>query len=176
MHGWHHCYERDIHKWPSTKQARLPTRAGKATRGLESPILGLVRRQRGFKKAAADFELCSVVEYEISTGCLLLEHTVQQHGLPTTQASIDVRLILESIKAYDLQRGTWLNIIGYVRKPKQWQKKMVSSNTNDGKAAAMPVVQAIIAWDAGAIKVADYEAALVSQRKMKEAVDFHAMT
>jgi hypothetical protein len=69
---------------------------------------------------------------------------------------------LESIKGHDLQRGSWLNIIGYVRKPEQRQKKTTSSNTEDVKIAAIPIVQAIIVWDAGAIKVADYEAALVS--------------
>jgi hypothetical protein len=122
----------------------------------------------------ADFELFSVVNYEVSTGFLLLEYGFQQSILPTPQASVDVRLVLESINAHDLQRGSWLNIIGYLRKPEQRQKKTTSSNTDNIQRPEIPIVQAIIVWSAGAIKVANYETALVSQREMKQAVDVRA--
>jgi Telomere capping, CST complex subunit len=114
------------------------------------------------------------VNYEVSTGFLLLEYGFRQDILPTPQASIDVRLILESINAHDLQRGSWVNIIGYLRKPEQRQKKSTSSNTNNIQTPEIPIVQAIIVWGAGAIKVASYETALVSQRNMKQAVDAQA--
>jgi Telomere capping, CST complex subunit len=114
------------------------------------------------------------VNYEVSTGFLLLEYGFRQNILPTPQASIDVRLVLESINARDLQRGSWVNIIGYLRKPEQRQKKSTSSNTNNIQAPEIPIVQAIIVWGAGAIKVASYETALVSQRNMKQAVDAQA--
>jgi hypothetical protein len=105
---------------------------------------------------------------------LLLEHGFQQDKLPTPQAAIDVQLVLESMKAHDLQRGSWLNIIGYLRKPEQRQKKAISSNTNNIQKSEIPIVQAIIVWGAGAIKVANYETALVSQRETKQAVDVQA--
>ena len=114
------------------------------------------------------------MNYEVSTGFLLLEYGFRQDILPTPQASIDVRLVLESINAYDLQRGSWVNIIGYLRKPEQRQKKSTSSNTNNIQTPEIPIVQAIIVWGAGAIKVASYETALVSQRNMKQAVDAQA--
>jgi hypothetical protein len=114
------------------------------------------------------------VNYEVSTGFLLLEYGFRQDILPTPQASIDVRLVLESINAHDLQRGSWVNIIGYLRKPEQRQKKSTSSNTNNIQTPEIPIVQAIIVWGAGAIKVASYETALVSQRNIKQAVDAQA--
>jgi hypothetical protein len=114
------------------------------------------------------------VNYEVPTGFLLLEYGFRQDILPTPQASIDVRLVLESINAHDLQRGSWVNIIGYLRKPEQRQKKSTSSNTNNIQTPEIPIVQAIIVWGAGAIKVASYETALVSQRNMKQAVDAQA--
>ena len=95
---------------------------------------------------------------------------------PTPQASVDVRLVLESIKARDLQKGSWVNVIGYVRKPEQRQKKTNSPNTNDIKKAALALVQAILVWGAGAIKVADYEAALISFRDVKRGADFYTAT
>jgi hypothetical protein len=115
-----------------------------------------------------------VVDYEVSTGSLLLEHAFPQPLLPTPKASVDVRLVLESIKAHDLQRGSWLNIIGYVRKPEQRQKKPTNSDTDEVRMASLPIVQAIVVWDAGAIKVADYEAALVRQREIKGAAELPA--
>jgi hypothetical protein len=117
----------------------------------------------------ANFKLFSVVNYEVSTGFLLLEYSFQQNILPTPQASVDVRLVLESVNAHDLQRGSWLNIIGYLRRPEQRQKKTTSSNTNDIQRPEIPIVQAIIVWSAGAIKVENYETALISQRERDEA-------
>jgi hypothetical protein len=125
---------------------------------------------------AANSKLFSVVNYEVSTGSLLLEYGFPQGVLPTPQASIDVRLVLESINAHDLQRGSWVNIIGYVRRPEQRQKRTISSNANNTQKPEIPIVQAIIVWGAGAIKVADYETALVNQREMKQAVDIQAPT
>jgi hypothetical protein len=122
----------------------------------------------------ANFKLISVVNYEVSTGFLLLEHGFQQDIFPATQASVDVRLVLESINAHDLQRGSWLNVIGYLQKPEQRQKKTTSSNTNNIQRSEIPIVQAIIVWGAGAIRVANYETALVSQREMKQAGDTQA--
>ena len=116
------------------------------------------------------------MNYEVSTGFLLLEYGFQQNILPTPQASVDVRLVLESINAHDLQRGSWINIIGYLQKPEQRQKKTTSSNTNTNniQRPEIPIVQAIIVWSAGAIKVANYETALVSQREIKQASDVQA--
>jgi hypothetical protein len=114
------------------------------------------------------------VDYEVSTGTLLLEHAFPQQVLPTPKASVDIRLVLESIKAHDLQRGSWLNIMGYVRKSEQRRKKPTNSETEEPNMAGLPIVQAIVVWSAGAIKVADYEAALVRQRGMMGAAEFPA--
>lgn len=122
-----------------------------------------------------DSKPCSVVDYEVSTGSLFLEHSFPQHELPTPKASVDVRLVLEAIKAHDLQRGGWLNVIGYVRKLEQRQKKTTSSKTDDVKITVAPIVEAIVVWGAGAIKVADYEEALVRQREIKGAAELPAM-
>lgn len=121
--------------------------------------------------AATDIKLCSVVDYEVSTGSMLLEHAFPPPLLPTPAVSVDVQLVLESIKAPDLQRGSWLNVIGYVRKSEQRHKKASNPSTDDIKRAPIPIVQAIVVWGAGAIRVGDYEAALLNQREKKATVE-----
>jgi len=108
-----------------------------------------------------------VVDYEISTASLILEHAFPQSTIPVPQASLDVGLVLESLKFDDLQRGSWLNVIGYVRRPERREKK--TRSTTDGvKSAAVPTIEAIVVWSAGAIKVADYEAALLSHKEARK--------
>jgi hypothetical protein len=101
----------------------------------------------------------------------MLEHAFPQQMRPTPTVSVDLQLVLESIKAPDLQRGSWLNVIGYVRKSEQRYKKPGNPSADDIKRVPIPTVQAIIVWDAGAIRVGDYEAALTSQREMRAAVE-----
>ena len=121
--------------------------------------------------AMTDTKLCSVVDYEVSTGSILLEHAFPQQMLPPPTVSVDVQLVLESINAPDLQRCSWLNVIGYVRKSEQRRKRTSNPNTDDIKRAPIPIVQAINIWSAGAIRVGDYEAALTNQREKKAAVE-----
>lgn len=121
--------------------------------------------------AMTDIKLYSVVDYEVSTGSILLEHAFPQQMLPTPTVSVDVQLVLESIKAPDLQRCSWLNVIGYVRKSEQRRKKTSNPSADDIKRAPIPTVQAINIWSAGAIRVGDYEAALINQREKKAAVE-----
>ena len=133
------------------------------------------KRPRTLYTAAADFKHDSVLDYDVYTASLFLEHNFPRCEVPTPTASVDIRLVLETIKAEALQRGSWLNIIGYVRKPEQRRKK-ASSSTSDVTTAAVPLVQAIVIWAAGAIKIADYEATVVGQRALRHEVDFHAAT
>jgi hypothetical protein len=90
---------------------------------------------------------------------------------PTPTVSVDLQLVLESIKVPDLQRGSWLNVIGYIRKSEQRYKKTGNPSADDIRRVPVPNVQAIIVWDAGAIRVGDYEAALTSQREKRAAVE-----
>ena len=121
--------------------------------------------------AVTDIKLCSVVKYGVSTGSIMLEHAFPQQMRPTPTVSVDLQLVLESLKVPDLQRGNWLNVIGYVRKSEQRFKKTGNPGADDIGRVPIPNVQAVIVWDAGAIRVGDYEAALTSQREKRAAVE-----
>lgn len=108
-----------------------------------------------------------MVDYDVCAGILRVEHAFPHNVLPTPQALVDVRLVLELMKAQYLQRGSWLNIIGYVQKHDQRQKKTTTLTKQDAQIASTPTVQAIVIWDAGAIRIADYEAALTIQRQKR---------
>lgn len=89
---------------------------------------------------------------------------------------LDVRLLLESLKATDTCIGEWLNVVGYVTDRKS------SSSVNKGSRleikqkgqkgiAANDVVtvrvQAVILWSAGAVRLGDYER-ILNERKEVE--------
>lgn len=106
-----------------------------------------------------------VVSYDISTGTLLLEHAFPTHTPQTSPAKVDISLILESIKADLLQPGTWLNIIGYVNRAASRRKRPALSGGISGQMERSRV-QALLAWNAGPVRVADYESILMQQRDM----------
>jgi hypothetical protein len=121
--------------------------------------------------AVTDIKLYSVVKYGVSTGSIMLEHAFPQQMCPTPTVLVDLQLVLESLKVPDVQRGSWLNVIGYVRKSEQRYKKTGNPSADDVRRGPIPNVQAIIVWDAGAIRVGDYEAALTSQREKRAAIE-----
>ncbi|OAX80266.1 hypothetical protein ACJ72_05408 [Emergomyces africanus] len=56
-----------------------------------------------------------VSSYNISIGSLTLDHNYPITSRPIPSISVDVNLLLESLKATDLQVGSWLNVLGYIR-------------------------------------------------------------
>ncbi|KAF2133692.1 hypothetical protein P153DRAFT_419600 [Dothidotthia symphoricarpi CBS 119687] len=83
-------------------------------------------------------------EYVVTTGTLRLKHNYPPASQPTV-ANVDIEHVLERIKPHEMDVGTWINIIGYVERPKE--KKGV-------------FVQAIAVWDAGNVDLELYQKAV----------------
>ena len=107
-----------------------------------------------------------MVNYNVSRGRLLLEHAYPSHLSPLPRVTVDVRLTLESVNSTDFQAGSWLNVIGYVRRSSQRQEKRKGPDADHGSILEDLDVQAVMIWDAGAIKVGDYEAILAHQKEV----------
>lgn len=105
--------------------------------------------------------LCCVVDYDDCTAQLMVEHNYPRNTSTEshTRAIVDVNLLLETTRVDVLQPGSWINIIGYVQygqkaKPRRGKanEKRIGEN--------LPKVQAILAWNAGAVQVEKYERTL----------------
>lgn len=74
---------------------------------------------------------------------------------------VDINNVLESITAEDLQVGSWLNILGYIRE----ESTPPASFTSSQEAACVPskvpprpvYVEAVMVFPAGAIALGEYE-------------------
>jgi hypothetical protein len=95
-----------------------------------------------------------VTRYDISTGCLILEHGYPTNLKPPATIPVDINLLLETIKGDEIQVGAWLNVLGYVREQAPQQ--------NDSRALVPETevsiyIEAVMVFSAGAIHVGDYE-------------------
>ena len=66
--------------------------------------------------------------------------------------------------------GRWLNVIGYVLSGPQ-EKKRKSTNAGNAQSTSkevpLPIVQAVLLWDAGAINVDEYERVLQKHMEVR---------
>jgi len=105
----------------------------------------------------------SVISYDVSKAILVLEHRFPiQSSFP--RAAVDVSMVLETIKAEDLRAGAWLNIIGYVHNSAKRTKETRAHNALRHDVPLV-TVQAILLWNAGSLKVGDYEQALAGLKE-----------
>ena len=111
--------------------------------------------------------MTSVFEYDTTKGHLLVEHAYPADATPTPRGIVDVNLVLETIKGELLENGRWINVIGYVREIKQTQKANSRKKTAATGVVAVnaPMVQAVLMWDAGAMRVNEYETTMEAQRE-----------
>lgn len=76
-----------------------------------------------------------------------------RHAFPKNekdiQAHVDVKLVLNTLKADHIRAGEWLNIIGYV------EKSRTMNCEKDG--VSIVDIQAILVWSAGSLDVHAYE-------------------
>lgn len=109
----------------------------------------------------------SVLDYEVHKAFLHVEHSYLQDAFRELSVAVEITQVLSTIKSIDLQAGSWLNVIGYVRRslPRKNKRKRVSDPTS----TALPhvIVQAILIWNAGAVKISDYESMLSHQQDVK---------
>lgn len=84
------------------------------------------------------------------------------------RAYVDVNIVLDTAKRELMHDGRWLNVIGYVRSvPASADNKQAVAPTLLPREASLPVVQAILLWDAGAIDVKKYESILQEQMEVR---------
>jgi len=100
-----------------------------------------------------------VTNYSIISGVLSLQHNYPPQDSKVT-ALVDVKIIMEPLKATDLRFGEWLNIIGYVPFPSSGEKTRKERQIEPNPQIA---VQAIMLWSAGAIQLGEYEQALAGR-------------
>lgn len=91
--------------------------------------------------------------YDEQKGHLLVEHAYPSTGSPIPTAHIDVNVVLETTKPSTLQDGTWINVMGYLR-------RVASRDSMNHKNLPPPLVQAVLIWNAGGIDVEEYEKAM----------------
>ena len=100
----------------------------------------------------------SVSKYDVSTGCLILEHNYPLGGTEPAIINVDINLLLEAVKAVDLQVGALLNVLGYVRKrPSTAIRTRSASGPLERKSVD---VEAVMIWSAGAVRIGEYERVL----------------
>jgi len=107
-----------------------------------------------------------VTEYNTHQGSLTVEHAYPEDAQPTPRATVDVRLVLETVTARDLQVGRWLNIIGYIVSD-PWARKRKRLSVSNSLTTEETLVQAILIWNAGAIRLANYEPVLARSQIMQ---------
>lgn len=104
------------------------------------------------------------MQYEVAKGQILLEHAYPKDASPTPQVWVDINLVLESTKSSTLAPGTWVNVVGYVQTPTQQSRKKSATTAHRADEAAA-TLQAVLAWDAGALRIAEYEHILEEQKR-----------
>ena len=129
-----------------------------------------------------------VTSFDSRTGILELHHHHHRYPSPplastTILASVDVNLLLETIKRQDLEVGAWVNVIGYLGDVsvkeggggrRRWRRRMGKSKVRveddgesdeEGREVVEVQVQAMMLWNAGGIKLAEYEKAVEDRVK-----------
>lgn len=108
------------------------------------------------------------IDYDDSTGRLIVEHKYPRDTsskLPM-RAIVDINLLLDTIKTDALPTGSWINIIGYLQHT-SLPKTRVSSSGRRRTVQDLPRVQAILMWNAGAVRVEEYEKTLEDHLSIK---------
>lgn len=114
--------------------------------------------------------MLSVSKYDVARGILILDHSYSRADRTRTSRNaidVDINLLLESIKHTELQVGSWLNVVGYVRR-QGIQESTATGIKRSGPSVTLrsatdgpPIyIEAIMAFSAGAIHVGEYERVL----------------
>lgn len=102
-----------------------------------------------------------VVDYDDNTGQLTVQHDYPR-GTDVESPKrtiVDINLTLNTTKLDVLQSGSWINIIGYVRRTSLPD----TQQTRSGHTVApqrQATVQAVLVWSAGVLRVEEYEKTL----------------
>ncbi|KAK0668858.1 CST complex subunit Ten1 [Cercophora samala] len=91
-----------------------------------------------------------VTSYSTESGVLTLQYKGSEDR-QLTFASVDVNLVLQSLKAEQTRIGEWVNVIGYVTSTDS--KRLRDTNS-------VVEVQATLLWSAGPLNLQKYEASV----------------
>ncbi|KIW28665.1 uncharacterized protein PV07_08308 [Cladophialophora immunda] len=106
-----------------------------------------------------------IVRYDATKGQILLEHAYPRNASSTPRIWVDVNLVLENVKPALLDPGTWINAIGYTRAPTLQTEKRSGKTLQDVHDPVF--MQAVLIWDAIAVRIEDYEDTLEDQRRVR---------
>ncbi|KAK2773251.1 hypothetical protein FQN52_004676 [Onygenales sp. PD_12] len=103
-----------------------------------------------------------VSSYNISTGHLTLQHNYPHTSRPIPSISVDVNLLLASLKSTDLQIGAWLNILGYIRQqtPSTSSVRLPGASKLQQSRWSGVYIEAVMIFSAGAVDIGEYERVL----------------
>ncbi|OXV05674.1 hypothetical protein Egran_06558, partial [Elaphomyces granulatus] len=132
------------HEWAATNTSSIPVGTSVPTSAFKSPLSRLMLTQ----------SLYSVTRYDVSAGRLILEHGYPTNLKRPATVPVDINLLLETIKANEIQVGSWLNVLGYVREQAPQQN---DSRALVPEAGGSIYIEAVMVFSAGAIHVGDYE-------------------
>jgi Telomere capping, CST complex subunit len=124
-----------------------------------------------FRAARSAFDnsaLHSVRDYDIARGQLHVEHNYPAEIPPTRNVKVDVSLVLELAKRDAFDTGSWVNVIGYVKVSASARNKRKRSDLPDTRSTPVIVVQAIVLWAAGSLRIGEYEKALERQKEARK--------
>lgn len=107
----------------------------------------------------AETLLKSITRYTAATGTLTLEHAYPPPPHVYSVASVDVNLLLSTLKMTDTQVGEWVNVMGYLEADPT--KRGRGKEKREDKEVTLVRVQAIVLWSAGSVRLGDYEDALL---------------
>ncbi|KIX07626.1 uncharacterized protein Z518_02279 [Rhinocladiella mackenziei CBS 650.93] len=111
-----------------------------------------------------------VLQYDVLNGQLLLEHAYPKNAHPVPRVSVDVSLVLESTASSALRHGCWINVIGYTQNSGVHARKRKDSLHRRDEVVSL---QAILIWDAGSLRIRDYENTLEEQRLVQQQLQAH---
>ena len=81
-----------------------------------------------------------------------------------------MNLLLDNLKSTDTQVGEWVNVIGYVQDdekataPRNCNRVLNQKTKASGMNGRVQIVQAVMLWSAGAVKLGEYEKSLEARR------------
>ncbi|OAP58847.1 hypothetical protein AYL99_06144 [Fonsecaea erecta] len=110
-----------------------------------------------------------IVQYDAVRGRILLEHAYPRNASPTPRIWVDINLVLENVRPPFLDPGTWINATGYIRASTPPTRKESVKGLQNGHDTIF--VQAVLIWDAIAVRIEDYEDILEEQRRVQRQIE-----
>jgi hypothetical protein len=103
---------------------------------------------------------------------LTLKHHYPPESTKPAKTTVDINLLLESIKSTDIEIGAWINVLGYVTWSTHANKTRVASvEKKSGKALLRrSLVKPLLIHSAGSIDVGKYEKVVADSREARRSL------